>query len=71
MYLLVIFWFPSLMVAGLIWALASVHEKPSDLWPAFAVLGLILLVTKKIVAIVYYPVVVQGDRIIKALRHYR
>jgi hypothetical protein len=71
-YLFAIFWFPAIIVAGLVWAAISVHEKkPSDLWPTLAVAGVVFLVAKKVLAIFYYLIVVQGDRITKALRHYR
>jgi apolipoprotein N-acyltransferase len=66
-YLVAIFWFPTMTVAGLAWAIASVHEKPDDLWP---VLGAIVLVVKKVMAIVAY-VVEQAERAVRALRHYR
>jgi hypothetical protein len=70
-YLAVIFWFPALTLAGLIWALVSVRVKPSDLGPTLAVVSVIFVFAQKLLAIVHYLVVVQGDRTIKALRHYR
>jgi hypothetical protein len=66
-YLAAIFWFPTLTAAGLTWALVSIHEKPSDLWPVVTV-GLVF--AKKFLAIVWY-LIQQYERIIKALRHYR
>lgn len=67
MYLAAIFWFPTLTVAALTWALVSVHIKPGDAWPA---VSLALLVTNKFLAIVWY-LTQQYERIIKAVRHYR
>ena len=32
-YLLTLFWFPALTVAGLIWVLVSIHQRPDALWP--------------------------------------
>jgi len=65
-YLVAIFWFPTMTVAGLAWAITSAHEKPDDLWP---VLGAIVLVVKKVMAIVAY-LAEQAGRSVRALRHY-
>jgi apolipoprotein N-acyltransferase len=66
-YLAAIFWFPTLTIIGAGWALASVHQKPDDLWP---VIGAALLIAKKAMAFLYY-LISQSERVIKALRHYR
>src|SRR5260370_17854180 len=66
-YLVAIFWFPTMTVAGLAWALVSVQEKPDDLWPVF---GAIVLVVKKVMAIVAY-LAEQATRSFNPLRHYR
>ena len=66
-YLLAIFWFPALTVAGLVWALFSVHQKPADLWPVASVA---IVFVNKFLAIVLYALQ-QSERTIKAARHYR
>jgi hypothetical protein len=67
-YLTAIFWFPTLTVAGATWALVRVHEKPDDVWGP--VVGLTLLITKKVMALLTY-LLAQAERSIKAIRHYR
>jgi hypothetical protein len=68
MYLFAIFWFPTLTVCGLIWALLSVHEKPDDAWGPVA--GIILVILKKVLALISY-VIDQLRRSLKAIRNYR
>jgi hypothetical protein len=66
-YMVAIFWFPTLTVAGATLALFSVHQKPDEAWP---IVGAALLIVKKVMALAYY-LLEQGFRTIKALRHYR
>jgi hypothetical protein len=67
-YVAALFWAPALSVAGLTWAVLSVHQKPVDAWgPA---VGLALLIAKKVMALFSY-LLDQHFRAIKALRHYR
>lgn len=66
-YLSAIFWFPVLTVAGLTWALVSIHEKPDKLSPT---VGVVAILAKKFLAIVWY-LVQQAERVFKALRYYR
>jgi hypothetical protein len=49
-----------------VWAIASIHEKPDDLWP---LLGAILKGVKKALALVAYALA-QATRIRTALRLY-
>jgi apolipoprotein N-acyltransferase len=65
-FLVAILWFPTLTIVGLVWAIASIHEKPNDLWP---LLGVILVGVKKALALIAYGLE-QATLIRKALRLY-
>jgi hypothetical protein len=70
-YLAAVLWFPILTVAGIVWALMSIHEKPSDTWPTLAAVSLFAIAAKKVLSIFYYLIVVEGDKLLKAFRLYR
>jgi len=66
-YLLALFWFPALTVAGLLWVLVSIHQRPDALWPIAT--AVIFFVNKFMFLLLY--VVKQYERSVRALRHYR
>jgi hypothetical protein len=66
-YLFAIFWVPMLTIAGITWAIFSIHEKSDDIWPF---IGIVLLAVKKVMALMTY-VLSQAERTFKAMRHYR
>lgn len=66
-YLVAMFWVPTITVAGIVWAIAYIHQKPNVPWPA---LGVVLVIVKKVLALVAY-ILEQAKRSIKAMRLYR
>jgi hypothetical protein len=66
-YLLAIFWFPALTATGLIVAVFSVRQNPTEAWP---VAGVAIVFVNKFLAIVLYALQ-QSERTVKAARHYR
>jgi len=60
--------FPALTFGALAWAIFSVRVKPDDVWGP--VIGLALLVAKKIMALILYALD-EAYRVRKALRMYR
>jgi 4-amino-4-deoxy-L-arabinose transferase-like glycosyltransferase len=68
-YLLAIFWFPVVALAGIILALASVHVQPDVVWPVAITAAVIFFLSKFMLLLTY--LVNQYQRSKKALRHYR
>jgi hypothetical protein len=60
--------FPALTFGALGWAIFSAHVKPDDVWGP--VIGLALLVAKKILALLYYALE-EAYKVRRALRMYR